>query len=188
MKYRKPQDLKSSGIIKALISILALTIVMVSLYVVSFIPFEHIVNRQIQAFNPSNQGMRHFGYIQPQVVDGFSEEPIEGASVVIPETDQQFITAQDGMTAIIKVPIWEDVHFAEISPKPWSEITLIIYKEGYVEYVLFHTHVWEDQTRQGPRIMLFPQVEGEKHEPFSLVEGPHRLWVKELVEKYRPGK
>ena len=162
---------------------------MVSLYVGSFIPFEHIISRQIHAFSPTtNQEVRHFGYIQPQVVDGFSEEPIEGATVVIPEIGQQFITAQDGMTAIIKVPIKEDVHFAEISPKPWSEITLIIYKEGYVEYVLFHTHVWEDQSRQGPRIMLFPQVEGEKHEPFSLVEGPHRLWVKELVDKYRPGK
>ena len=188
MKYRKPQDLKSSSKIKAFVSIIALALFIVSLYVGSFISFEYIVSRQIDAFNPSNQDMRHYGFIQPQVVDGFSEEPIEGASVVIPETGQQFITGQDGMTAIIKVPIKEDVHFAEISPKPWSEITLIIYKEGYVEYVLFHTHVWEDQTRQGPRIMLFPQVEGEKHEPFSVVEGPHRLWVKELVEKYRPGK
>lgn len=167
---------------------LTLAVIIVSLYVGSFFLYENIISAQIQAFSPSNQESRHYGYIQPQVVDGFSEEPIEGASVVIPETGQRFVTAKDGLTAIIKVPIKEDVHFAEISPKPWSEITLITYKEGYVEYVLFHTHVWEDQTRKGPRIMLFPQVEGEKHEPFSVVEGPHRLWVKELVEKYRPNK
>jgi len=167
-------------------TIIALAAVMVFLYVGSYIGFDYMVNKQTKVFNPSGGTARHYGYIQPQVIDGFSEEPIEGAVIVIPETNQQFITAKDGLTAVIKVPIEEDVHFAEISPKPWSEITLIVYKEGYVEYVLFHTHVWENQTRNGPKIMLFPQVKGEKHEPFSVIESPHRLWVKELVEKYRP--
>ena len=188
MRTRKPPDSKSSDKTKAFVSVLALALFMVFLYAGSFIPFEHIISRQIQAFSPTSQGARHYGYIQPQVVDGFSEEPIEGAAVVIPETGQQFITARDGMTAVIRIPIQEDVHFAEISPKPWGEITLIVYREGYVEYALFHVHVWEDQTRKGPKILLFPQVEGEKHEPFTVVEGPHRLWVRELVEKYRPGR
>ena len=168
------------------LKVLVLAAVMVFLYIGSFISFEYMAARQIQAFNPSSSPARHFGYIQPQVIDGFSEEPIEGAVVVIPETDQQFVTAEDGLTAVIKVPIKEDLHFADISPKPWSEITLIVYKKDYVEYVLFHTHVWEGQTSKGPKIMIFPQPEGEKHEPFSVVEGPHRIWVKELVEKYRP--
>lgn len=174
--------------IRALVSVLALAFLIVFVYVSSYIPFHNIVHKQIEAYNPAVQTAMHYGYIQPQVVDGFSEQPIEGAAVVIPETGQRFVTSEDGLTALIKLPIREDAHFAEISPKPWGEVTLIIYKEGYVEYVLFHTHVWEDQTRKGPTILLFPQVEGENQEPFSVVEGPHRLWVKDLIEKYRPDK
>ncbi|MGI6570249.1 MAG: hypothetical protein ACOX27_04185 [Caldicoprobacterales bacterium] len=175
-----------SASFQALISILALAFAMVLLYIGSFIPYDSIVSRQIQAFQAAEQASRHYGYLQPQVVDGFSEEPLAGAVIVVPETGNRFVTSEDGRTAVIQVPIREDEHFAKISAKPWSEITLIVYKEGYLEYVLFHTHVWENQTRKGPKILLFPRVEGEEQEPFSVVEGPHRLWVRDLVEKYRP--
>jgi hypothetical protein len=174
--------------IRALVSILALACFIVIVYVISFIPFDQFVHKQIDAFSPAVQTIRHYGYIQPQVLDGFSQQPIEGAAVVIPETGQLFVTSEDGLTALIKVPIQEDAHFSEISPKPWGEVTLIIYKEGYVEYVLFHAHGWENQTRKGPKILLFPKVEGEDQEPFSVVEGPHRLWVRDLIEKYRPDR
>jgi hypothetical protein len=120
------------------------------------------------------------------VVDGFSEDPIEGAAVVIPETGQKFVTSKDGLTAVIKIPVEEDEHFEDISPKPWGEITVIVYKEGYIEYVLLNTHVWENQSRKGPKILLFPEVQGERNEPFAVTEGPQRIWVKNLVEKFRP--
>ena len=174
-------EIKNQRFIQALISILALAFAMVLLYIGSFIPYDSIVSRQIQAFQAAEQDSRHYGYLQPQVVDGFSEEPLAGAVIVVPETGNRFVTSEDGRTAVIQVPIREDEHFAKISAKPWSEITLIVYKEGYLEYVLFHTHVWENQTRKGPKILLFPRVEGEEQEPFSVVEGPHRLWVRDLV-------
>lgn len=173
---------------KARASILAMTAVIISLCAISYVIFSQYIGKQNGTITTIETAKipKHFGFIQPQVVDGFSDEPLEGATVVIPETDQSFITSADGLTALIKVPITEDAHYAEIAPKPWSEITLIIYKEGYIEYVLFHTHVWENQSRKGPTILLFPKVEGDENEPFSVVEGPHRMWVKELVEKFRP--
>jgi hypothetical protein len=186
--YRQSLRAKFSEKTKPLVSILVMVIVIVSLYVSSYIPFNQYLSKQIEAFNAieSGSGHQYYGYIQPQVVDGFSEEPIEGAAVVIPEISQRFETAKDGYTAMIRVPIEEDQHFEDIAPKPWGEITIIVYKDGYIEYVLFNTHVWESQTRKGPKIMLFPEVEGDKNEPFTVVEGPHRIWVKELVDKFRP--
>lgn len=185
---RQPWHKQLKEKIKPLVSILVLTIVIVSLYVSSYIPFNLYVSKQIEAFNAieTGQGTHYFGYIQPQVVDGFSEEPIEGAMVVIPETGQKFVTSKDGLTAVIKIPIEEDEHFKGIAPKPWGEATVIVYKEGYIEYVLLNTHVWENQSRKGPKILLFPVVQGERNEPFAVVEGPHRIWVHDLVEKFRP--
>ena len=174
--------------IKPVMSVLVLTVAMVSLYVSSYIPFDRYVSNQIEAFRAIETGgdAEYYGYLQPQVVDGFSEEPIEGATVVIPETGQKFVTSKDGYTAMIQIPVREDEHFRDIAPKPWSEITVIVYRKDYIEYVLFNTHVWESQSRKGPKILLFPKEEGKENEPFSVVEGPHRVWVKELVEKFRP--
>ena len=213
---------------RPLASVLILAVVLVSLYVSSYIPFDRYVSKQVEAFNAietgentnsgtkanpaekgkvtetgslkANQDVRtddtgkagkkgeHYGYIQPQVVDGFSEEPIRGATVVIPEINQKFVTAEDGYTAAIRIPIQEDEHFEKISPKPWSEVTVLVYCQDYIEYALFQAHVWESQSRKGPKILLFPKEKGKENEPFGVVEGPHRIWIKELVEKYRPKK
>ena len=184
---QQPQKMKFIEKIKPPVSILFTISVIVSLFLFSYILFNQYNHKRNEAFiTKTGAEPKYFGYIQPKVVDGFSEEPLEGAVVVIPETGQKFITASDGLTAVIKVPIEEDVHYAGIAPKPWSEITLIVYKEDYIEYVLCHTHVWENQTRKGPAILLFPKVDGEENEPFSVVEGPHRLWVRDLVDKFRP--
>ena len=127
------------------------------------------------------------GEIVPEVLDGMSLNPIEGAEVVVVETEGRYRTKSDGKTQAIRVPVVEDAHFADILKKPWGEITLIVYKDGYADYVLFHTQVWENQCREGPRILLFKADAQAKEQPFSIVEGPQRLWVMELVEKYLPG-
>ena len=59
-----------------------------------------------------------FGYIKPQVVDGFSEEPIEGATVVIPETNTSYKTDEMGYTQISRIEIVPGIRFKNINPKP----------------------------------------------------------------------
>ncbi|HHZ13408.1 MAG: hypothetical protein ACOX1R_03555 [Caldicoprobacterales bacterium] len=127
-----------------------------------------------------------FGYIKPQVVDGFSEEPIEGATVVIPETNTSYKTDEMGYTPDIRIEIVPDIRFKNINPKTWGEATLIAYKEGYIEYVLLNINIWESQNRQGPKIRLFPKENQQLDQPMSIVEGPNQLWINSLVEKYRP--
>lgn len=184
--YRRCPILKQHK--NSLISVLIITAVIIAAYYGGYITFDRYVSKQLGLFDSLETGQDKaplgFGYIQPEVVDGFTEDPIAEAEVVIPELNQRFFTGQDGLTAPIKVPIFEDEHFSNIKPKPWGEVTIIVYKEGYIEYVLLHAHVWENQSRKGPRIMLFPDTEGNS-EPFAIIEGPHRVWVKELVEKYR---
>ena len=111
------------------------------------------------------------GYIKPQVVDGFSEEPIEGATVVIPETNTSYKTDEMGYTPDIRIEIVPDIRFKNINPKTWGEATLIAYKEGYIEYVLLNINIWESQNRQGPKIRLFPKENQQLDQPMSIVEG-----------------
>ncbi len=173
--------------LKRLVTLAMLVVVVISLFYGGYVPYDRYVLKQIEAFNAIEvDAPTHFGYIVPMVVDGFSEEPLQNALVVIPETGQHFFTGEDGTTASIRIPILEDPRFSEIVPQPWGEATLIVYKEGYIEYVLLNAHIWENQTRKGPKILLFPEEAGSPSEPFAIMEGPHRMWVNELVKKYRP--
>ncbi|MFZ5974084.1 MAG: hypothetical protein ACOYU3_01575 [Bacillota bacterium] len=140
----------------------------------------------VSVFNPDPVVYPPYGDIVPEVLDGMSMQPIEGAEVIVVETNKRYSTLSDGKTPVIRVPILEDEHFKDILKKPWGEITLIIHKEGYADYVLFHTQIWENERRQGPRILLFKADEQAAERPFVIVEGPQRLWVNELIKKFIP--
>ena len=127
------------------------------------------------------------GEIVPQILDGMSMTPIEGAEVVIVETGGRYRTKADGKTEPLRVPVIEDKRFSDILKKPWGEITLIVHKDGYADYVLFYAQIWENQRREGPRVLLFKADEQAEEHPFSVVEGPQRLWVNALVKKFIPG-
>lgn len=131
-------------------------------------------------------GIPHTGSIIVYVEDGAAGEPLPNASVAIPETGETYLTDADGKTAPIRVPILEDTEYGGILPKPWGEITLLIYKQGYADCAVFHVNIWEDQTRNGPTVLLFPLKGDEANEPFTLTEAPNRLWVKQLLGQYRP--
>ncbi|NLI59876.1 MAG: carboxypeptidase-like regulatory domain-containing protein [Clostridiales bacterium] len=182
---------------KPINGLLILTIMAAALWYSGYINENQYINKQIEVFSHIGQKASEkdyqevsrsdgFGYIQPQVVDGFSQEPIEGATVVIPEMNQTYITDEKGYTPNIRIRVSPDPHFQSIHPKTWGETTLIVYKDGYVEYVLLHLNVWEEQSRQGPKILLFPQKNKQLDQPMSIVEGPSQLWINSLVEKYRP--
>ena len=125
-------------------------------------------------------------YVTVNVLEGYTETPIENASVVVVETGKEYQTDKDGMTDKIDVPVIRDARYDSIMPKQWGEITLIVYKEGFVPYALFYLQVLGGQTREGVKILLFEEGQTESSQPFSIIEGPNRLWVNEMVEKYRP--
>lgn len=125
-------------------------------------------------------------YLSVKVVEGYSEVPLTGAQVVVVETNEVYTTDESGLTPVIAVPATRDMRYDEILPKPWAEVSLIIYKDGYIPYALFYLQVMEGETREGVKILLFEEGSADTSEPFSIIEGPNRTWVDALVEKYRP--
>ncbi len=177
--------------------LLIITIMAAGLLYNSYMKENQYMNKQLKVFSHIGHqseednilevsSSEKFGYIRPQVVDGFNEEPIEGAVVVIPETNEKYKTDENGYTPNIRIKISPDSSFEKIHPKSWGETTLIVYKEGYREYVLLDINVWEGQTRQGPIILLFKKESQQLDQPMSIVEGPNQVWINSLVEKYRP--
>lgn len=119
------------------------------------------------------------------VVNGFTEQPIQGARVVIPEAGQSAVTNAQGKTGTLTAPINRDETYENILPKSWGEITLLIYCEGYIDCAIFHVNIAQDKTRQGPKVLLFPLDADGSNQPFTLIESPDRRWVQELLTKYR---
>lgn len=106
---------------KSILAVLVITGVIVILANNGYIPYGEYTHRQIETFSQINSKYNaHYGYIQPRVVDGFSERPIEKARVVIPEIGKKFITNSEGYTPIIRVPINTDNHYQNILPKTWG--------------------------------------------------------------------
>ena len=124
--------------------------------------------------------------LQLSVVEGFTEMPIEGAAVIIVETGDVYYTDEAGNTDVMQVPFIRDTRYDNILSKPWGEVSLIIYKNGYVPYALFYLQVLENETRQGVKILLFADDQTQSDEPFSIIEGPNRLWVDTLIDMYQP--
>ncbi|MEZ4357309.1 MAG: hypothetical protein R2876_01570 [Eubacteriales bacterium] len=120
------------------------------------------------------------------VVDGYSETPIPLAKVYIIETGKYYTTDEDGNTPEISVPVVLDDRFDSSITKPWGEINLIAYKDGYAPYALFYLEVTSATPRKNVKLLMFKEEELESGEPFSIIEGPNKLWVNKLIEKYAP--
>jgi len=125
-------------------------------------------------------------YFSVKVVEGYSEAPLASAKVVVVETGEVYTTDKTGMTEIIAVPAVRDTRYDNILPKPWAEVSLIVYKDGYIPYALFYLQVMAGETREGVKILMFEEGAAESSEPFSIIEGPNRAWVDALVEQYDP--
>lgn len=119
------------------------------------------------------------------VVDGLSGKPVMDATVCIPETGSYNKTDAMGKTAAIQVPLIRNQNFDTVHKRGWGEITLLVYKDGYIDFILFYTIIPADRVRYGPVVMLFEAYAADDGAIQHLVEGPPEEWIRELVEKYR---
>jgi hypothetical protein len=122
--------------------------------------------------------------VRLKVVDVLTRLPVSGACVCIPEGEIYACTDDRGNTPLIEVPVIADHTFDNIYKRNFGLITVIVYKENYVDHIMMNITVRENEVRQGITVALFPRQESSP--PFvSIVETPDENWVKELIDKYR---
>ena len=130
-------------------------------------------------------GTSKAAHLTVTVKEAITNIPLENATVCIIETNSYYQTDKGGKTKLITVPVIKNANFDGSSPRPWGEITLFVYKDGYIDFILFYVMVYEGQTRTGPNITLYPNYDPENAVTHSLIEGPDNDWVETLTKKYR---
>ena len=120
------------------------------------------------------------GSVAFRILDGHTAEPVQNAAVVIPEADKTVFTDANGYTEDIEVTIVEDTRFA--IAKPWGEVSVLIYKDGFSDYALFYAQVQKNVRRDVITVFLYNMGA----QPYALIEGPKDDWVLQMLEHYRP--
>ncbi len=137
-------------------------------------------------FMLSRDGGGPTGTLRLMIVDGRTEQPLSDCTVIVPETGFTAMTGEDGRTEPFALPVERPEPRNGMEQQQWGEVTLLIYKDGYIPYALFHTQIWEGVDRNGPKIYLFPDDGTTQGQAYSVIEGPDRAWVNALVERYDP--
>lgn len=122
--------------------------------------------------------------IRLNISDISDNKPVRSACVYIAETGRYFDTDNAGYTPVIEVPIMPANHYDNIYKRSFGEITVIVYKEGYIDYALFNLNVRENEERLNLKIFMYKK--GTSNQNFiSIVETPDNNWIQNLIDKYR---
>ncbi len=127
----------------------------------------------------------NFGSVEFVTKDGYTNAALSQTKIVIVETGEVYYTDENGKTPKIIVPIIRDKRYDKILAKPWGEISVIFYKDGYLDYALFYLQVLEGNTRENVEILMFESDKVNSDQPFSIIEGPNKIWVNEMITKYK---
>ncbi|MDR3317980.1 MAG: hypothetical protein LBS99_00900, partial [Clostridiales bacterium] len=109
--------------------------------------------------------------------------PIHNATVCIPEINSYFYTDTEGKTVQIEAPILVNRSFDRIKPRDFGDITLLVYKDGYIDYIIFYVMLTE-----APReitITLYPSRSAEDNSYHTIIESPDSAWAAEVIDKYK---
>jgi len=121
-------------------------------------------------------------YLKITVLDIRTHEPLENATVCIPETGIYYTTDKFGRTPTIDVPYLKNGQYDNIKERNWGDITILAYKQGYVDYLVFYIMVTKDKTRH-VTLTLAPYTEGSQ--PYIIIESPDDQWAKDIINKYK---
>lgn len=113
-----------------------------------------------------------------EVVDGFTEEALENATVIIPEFGLELSTNHRGHTGAATFSFAPATLSGQNAP--WQEVTVLAYAPGYASYALFHYALKPNEIRH-LQVLLF---KGETD--IVLSEGPDAQWVNTLISTYQP--
>jgi hypothetical protein len=118
------------------------------------------------------------------VADIADNTPVGGAKVYIPQVNAYFETDETGSTPVIEVPVLPDGYYDNIYKRSFGEITAIVYKEGYIDYILLNLCVRENEQRLSIKLFMYKKGTSDR-EFISIVETPDESWVKGMIDKYR---
>lgn len=124
-----------------------------------------------------------YGSIRVSVLDGFTDEPIPGACVIIPETGARYTSGADGSTPVIELPVLADSEYDRLLRSEKGRATVIVYSEGRTPCLMLYVRIEEGRCRS-LTARMFP--DDGSIAAFPVIESPDAGWCAELTEEYAP--
>lgn len=141
--------------------------------------------------NDQPAGPESWGYtrktakLRIRVIDGRTKEPIEGAEVVLIETEQRFKTDAQGYTPWFDAPVIRNPKYRPMVAELHGQLGAISYKDGYRDSIHLGIRVHEG-IRQQTTIWMYKLGPADRRiEPVLYQEPYHHLWLIQLADKFR---
>jgi len=124
------------------------------------------------------------GKIRLNISDCRTDMPVHNACIIILETNEIFYSDNNGNSPYISVPVNIDARFNSVEPKNYGEISILIYKEGYIDCFLLNIPVKPESISDNISVLM--QVKTPDSPAFVTVcESPDDEWIERIFEKYR---
>ncbi|GLV13586.1 hypothetical protein Heshes_12700 [Alicyclobacillus hesperidum] len=119
------------------------------------------------------------------VIDGRTKQPLEGAEVVVIETEQRFRTDKNGDTPWFDAPIFRNPKYRPMVAELHGQLGVIAYKNGYRDSIHLGIRMHEN-IRQEATVWMYKIGPGDRRiEPVLYQEPYHHLWLIQLADKFR---
>ncbi len=142
--------------------------------------------RNDQPTGPESWGYtRKTAKLRIRVIDGRTKEPIQGAEVVLIETEQRFKTDAQGYTPWFDAPVIRNPKYRPMVAELHGQLGAIAYKDGYRDSIHLGIRVHEG-IRQQTTIWMYRIGPADRRiEPVLYQEPYHHLWLIQLADKFR---
>ncbi len=136
------------------------------------------------SYDPGFTG-KGYGNLRVKVIDGRTLKPLEGAEVVVMETEKRYRTGANGLTPWIQAPVIRSARFRFLVNELHGQLNLISYKNGYRDSI--HMGVRMNEGGVTKTTVWQYQITGEdkRVEPILYIEPYHRLWLIQLADRFR---
>ncbi|WP_249226798.1 hypothetical protein [Alicyclobacillus mengziensis] len=123
--------------------------------------------------------------LRVRVIDGRTLQPLQGAEVVLIETEQRVNTDENGYTPWIDAPILRNPRYRPMVAELHGQLGVIAYKNGYRDSIHLGIRMHEG-FRSETTVWMYKLGPGDTRVEPVLYQVPyHHLWLVELADKFR---
>lgn len=123
--------------------------------------------------------------LRVRVIDGRTQQPLQGAEVVVIETEQRITTGKDGYTPYVDAPVYRDPRFRPLVAELHGQLAVIAYKNGYRDSIHMGIRMHEGLKSETTVWMYKIGPGDDRIEPVLYQVPYHHLWLVELADRFR---
>lgn len=125
------------------------------------------------------------GRLRVRVVDGRTMQPIDGAEVVLIETEGRYRTDKNGYTPWFPAPIIRHPKYRPMVAELHGQLGVIAYKNGYRDSIHIGIRMHEGIASEATVWMYKIGPGDSRIEPVLYQVPYHHIWLIELADKFR---